>query len=173
MSRAFVKETDELPPDEDAPLAVSAHPPWITAAGWARVQAELAQVQQELAALPVEDMQHAATRDALARRLRGLRAQAARVRVRVPGANTQVDFGHRVRVSVDGAAPQTWWLVGESEADVRSGRLSWTSPLAQALLGAQVGDIVSWPRPAGEAEVEVLAIETPPEAENAADRSSN
>ncbi len=39
--------------------------------------------------------------------------------------------------------------------------VSWISPLAAALLEARVGDLVTWKRPAGEVELEVLAIDYP------------
>ncbi|MGO4780015.1 GreA/GreB family elongation factor [Lysobacter sp. 2RAB21] len=37
--------------------------------------------------------------------------------------------------------------------------MSWVSPLARALHGARVGDNALWKRPAGDLNVEVLAIE--------------
>ena len=39
-----------------------------------------------------------------------------------------------------------------------SGRISWASPLAKAMIGARVGDSVVWQRPAGATEVEIVAI---------------
>jgi len=38
------------------------------------------------------------------------------------------------------------------------GLVSWVSPLAKALHGAKVGDLVSWKRPAGDQELEVLKL---------------
>jgi transcription elongation factor GreB len=49
--------------------------------------------------------------------------------------------------------------VGEDEADAEHGLVSYVSPLAQALLGARVGDEVRWQRPAGDMTIEVLNIE--------------
>jgi transcription elongation GreA/GreB family factor len=49
-------------------------------------------------------------------------------------------------------------IVGEDEADATQGRISWVSPLANALMNAQVGDVVSWKRPVGDKELEVLSI---------------
>jgi transcription elongation GreA/GreB family factor len=41
---------------------------------------------------------------------------------------------------------------------VATGKVSWVSPLAKALIGARVGDTVKWRRPAGEVELEILEI---------------
>ena len=49
-------------------------------------------------------------------------------------------------------------IVGEDEADPGSGRISWLSPLAEALLGAEPGDTVVWRRPAGKAHLEILGV---------------
>ena len=50
-------------------------------------------------------------------------------------------------------------IVGDDEADAAVGDVSWASPLAHTLIGARVGDAVIWRRPAGEAEIEILAVQ--------------
>lgn len=50
-------------------------------------------------------------------------------------------------------------LVGEDQADAAHGLINWDSPLGRALLGARPGDEVLWIRPAGDLQVEILAIE--------------
>ncbi len=52
----------------------------------------------------------------------------------------------------------TYEIVGEDEADAALNRIAPQSPLARALLGARPGDLVTWRRPAGAVELEVLAI---------------
>ena len=52
-------------------------------------------------------------------------------------------------------------LVGDDEADVAAGKISWASPLAKAMIGARVGDTVKWRRPAGEADIEIVEIRYP------------
>ena len=54
---------------------------------------------------------------------------------------------------------QNFAMVGEDEADPQAGRLSYVSPLARALDGAVVGDLITWKRPAGDQELEVVAIQ--------------
>ena len=70
----------------------------------------------------------------------------------------KVHFGAAVEVEDDAGERLQFMIVGEDEADPDTGRISWVSPLAKALLNTQVGDVVTWRRPAGDKELEVLAI---------------
>lgn len=49
-------------------------------------------------------------------------------------------------------------IVSETEANLREGKISVTTPIAQALLGHKVGDVVAAKVPAGVIELEVLSI---------------
>ena len=49
-------------------------------------------------------------------------------------------------------------IVGDDEADASAGEISWASPLARALIGAREGDVVTWRRPAGDAQIEIVRI---------------
>jgi transcription elongation GreA/GreB family factor len=53
---------------------------------------------------------------------------------------------------------ETLDIVGEDEADPAAGRVSWASPLARALMGAAVGDVVELGDRSPPVEIEVLAI---------------
>jgi transcription elongation factor GreB len=72
-----------------------------------------------------------------------------------------VHFGAIVRIEDERGAEQEFSLVGDDEADVASGRISWASPLARALIGAKVGDSVNWHRPAGDTEIYIVDIRYP------------
>ncbi|MFV4649306.1 GreA/GreB family elongation factor, partial [Mycobacterium tuberculosis] len=50
-------------------------------------------------------------------------------------------------------------IVGEHEADVKSGRLSLTSPLARGMMGKESGDVVEVSTPSGVKAYEILKIE--------------
>ena len=52
----------------------------------------------------------------------------------------------------------TYTIVSESEANFREGKISVATPIAKALLGHEVGDVVSVKVPAGVQELEVLEI---------------
>ena len=52
----------------------------------------------------------------------------------------------------------TYQLVSESEADLKSGKISVSSPIAKGLLGNKVGDTIEITVPAGKIEFEILEI---------------
>lgn len=161
MSRAFVKEPDGDTPDELPELPLSPHPNRVTARGLALLQQQLAAIQQKLQDLGTNTREHAlAARDA-----RWLQRRIASAGIVTPSpCGNVVAFGTCVSFIDEYGAQQRYRIVGEDEADPLQGRVSWVSPLARALEGAQVGDIVHWPRPAGAAEIEVLVIDNVPEA---------
>jgi len=71
----------------------------------------------------------------------------------------KIRFGATVRLSdVETDDEVTYAIVGEDEADVKSGRISITSPVARALMNKEVGDEVSVKVPKGMKEFEVLEI---------------
>ncbi len=55
-------------------------------------------------------------------------------------------------------ATMTYQLVSESEADLKSGKISVSSPIAKGLLGKKVGDTTEIAVPAGKIEFEILEI---------------
>lgn len=52
----------------------------------------------------------------------------------------------------------TYKIVGEDEADIKSGMISVTSPIARALIGKSVDDVAVVQAPAGDIEYEILEI---------------
>jgi transcription elongation factor GreA len=71
----------------------------------------------------------------------------------------RVQFGARVTVR-DGESGQRseYMVVGEHESDAGRGHISYKSPIARALMGRIVGDVVEVATPRGERELEVIAI---------------
>jgi transcription elongation GreA/GreB family factor len=153
MSRAFVKETDADAVEDLPDRPISGHPNDVTANGLAQIEAAGAAAQAAYAiAQRVDD------RAAMAQASRDLRywsARRATARV-VPNVNdaTQVRFGGTVTIIRDDGRQQTFRIVGEDEADPSQGTLSHASPLARALFGKQVGDVVT----AGGGEAEIVAV---------------
>jgi len=49
-------------------------------------------------------------------------------------------------------------LVGEDEADIKTGMISYSAPIARALIGNSEGDVVSFKAPSGEKTFEVLDV---------------
>ncbi|MCW3798692.1 transcription elongation factor GreB [Sphingomonas sp. BN140010] len=77
------------------------------------------------------------------------------------GGRDQVRFGATVELADEDDNRRVLTLVGEDEADASSGRISWASPLARALVGARVGDERTVRLPAGEKGYQVMAISYP------------
>lgn len=72
----------------------------------------------------------------------------------------KVFFGAWVTLfSLKDDAEQTYRIVGTDELEPSLGYISWVSPLARAMLGKQVGDVVKVITPAGEEEYEVIAVQ--------------
>src|SRR5215217_6924278 len=70
-----------------------------------------------------------------------------------------IKFGATVKlVDEDTEEEKTYQIVGEPEADVRSGRVSVTSPIARALMGKKVGDTVEVSTPGGGKSYEVVKV---------------
>ena len=71
-----------------------------------------------------------------------------------PQDHDLVRFGATVRIARDDGRQQTFRIVGEDEADPSRGSISHVAPLARAMFGKRVGDLVR----AGDGEAEILGI---------------
>jgi transcription elongation factor GreA len=72
----------------------------------------------------------------------------------------QVKFGATVSVvDEDTEESARYQIVGEHEADVKSGRISLSSPLSRAMMGKEVGDVVEVNTPGGVKAYEILKVE--------------
>jgi len=74
-----------------------------------------------------------------------------------------VRFGARVTVRGEDGVERSYRLVGVDEAKAAEGRVAFLSPLARAVLGKRVGDVVVWRAPRGDEELELVAVEFEPE----------
>lgn len=152
MSRAFVKEQDNVPPDDPPEFEVGAGPNLVTPGGLDRINAKVAEIEAKLAANPAAD-----TRVLLMRDLRYWIARKNSARIFVPTNPNEVEFGSQVTIE-RGGRRQTFALVGEDEAEPAVGRINWRSPLAEAILGARVGDIVEMGDRSPPDEIKILEI---------------
>jgi transcription elongation factor GreA len=74
-------------------------------------------------------------------------------------AGGRVVFGATVDlVNVDTDEQVSYQIVGEDESDIKSNRISITSPMARAMIGKQEGDVIVVMAPAGKIEYEVLDV---------------
>jgi transcription elongation GreA/GreB family factor len=153
MSKAFTKEPETGDVYDDLPdRPVSPHN-LVTPKGLEMIEAELARLHLEHAAA-----QEANDRALLAKTNRDLRywtSRRATAQVMEPPTDAkEVHFGSTVTILREDGRRQTYRIVGEDEADPSAGTLSYVSPVAQALMGKQVGDVVE----AGAAEAEIVEI---------------
>ena len=93
------------------------------------------------------------------RELRYLRQRVTQEILVIPLENVteQVCFGMWVEV-LEGETIRKFQIVGEDEALNNQQLISWTSPLAKAVFGAVVGDLVQWQKPGGSVELEILSL---------------
>jgi len=139
MSRAFTKEDDAG--DELPELPVSRGPNYVTPRGLELLKEaarELA-LRRASAKAAGEDMR------AIDRDFRYLEARIGTAVVVPPGSGVEARFGARVALEDESGERRTFRIVGEDEARTDpAALLAWSSPLAEALLGAKAGDSVSW-----------------------------
>ena len=153
MSKAFTKEPETGDVYDDLPdRPVSPHN-LVTPKGLEMIEAELARLHLEHTAA-----QEANDRARLAKTNRDLRywtSRRATAQVMEPPKDAkEVHFGSTVTILREDGRRQTYRIIGEDEADPSAGTLSYVSPVAQALMGKQVGDVVE----AGAAEAEIVEI---------------
>jgi transcription elongation GreA/GreB family factor len=153
MSRAFVKEQEDAGREALPDRLISEHPNLVTREGLKQIEAEVARLTVEHAQAQAEE-----ERERIAATARDLRYWSARLQsaevVTPPADPSHVHFGSTVTILRGDGRQQTFRIVGEDEADPARGTIPYVSPLARALSGKAVGDVVR----VGDSEAEVLAI---------------
>jgi transcription elongation factor GreA len=92
-------------------------------------------------------------------RLEQLVASAEIIDVAKLTPSERVVFGTTVSLeNVDGGAERTWRIVGETEADIEKGQISFKSPLARAIIGRSEGEEVEVPAPGGVQRWEIIEV---------------
>ena len=154
MSRAFVKEQDDVP--EDLPeRPVSSNPNFVTARGLSLIDAEI-EACRKLLAQGQHDAGQGGHRPGLARSpLLDPAALHAPSWWRAAGKPEVVGFATRVTIERDDGRRQVFAIVGEDEADPAKGLIAYTSPMARALMGKGVGEFAEAPG----GEVEIVKLE--------------
>jgi transcription elongation GreA/GreB family factor len=153
MSKAFTKEAEGGDVYDDLPdRPISPHN-LVTPKGLEMIEAELARLHREHAAA-----QEADDKPRIAKVNRDLRYWTSRRAtaqvVEAPSDSSEVHFGSTVTIEREDGRRQTYRIVGEDEAEPTLGTLSYVSPVAQALIGKQVGEVVQ----AGTAEATIVSI---------------
>jgi transcription elongation factor GreB len=179
MSKAFTKEDNSAPEEElEAPEVFAGGKNYISAAGFARLQAELRELVEVERPEVVKTVAWAASNGdrsengdyiygkkrlrEIDRRVRFLikRLESAEV-VHSAGRDTdQIFFGATVRVRSP-AGERTVTILGLDEVDPARGIVSWISPIAKALIKAREGDVVTLRAPSGDERLEILEVSYP------------
>ena len=160
MSGAFVKESDGDTPEELPELPLSEHRNYVTPRGLAQLRTRLAVAQERAREAAGDAIGAMPERRHAERDIRWLQARIASAVPVDPSTHPRdrVAFGASVEVADPHGVSHVYRIVGEDEADPEHGLVSWVSPLARALNGAQVGEEVLWHRPIGDVPIEVTAI---------------
>ena len=91
--------------------------------------------------------------------IEGKLSNAQVIDVKTIHAKGRVVFGSTVRLLDEQTGKEiVYKIVGEDEADIKIGLVSFSSPMARALIGKNEGDEVSFSAPAGEKHYEVIEI---------------
>ncbi|MFM5950521.1 MAG: GreA/GreB family elongation factor [Novosphingobium sp.] len=150
MSVAFRRESDEEHLEPKFELPIPPGPNLVTARGLELLEAKVAELEAALPAITEEDPRKKHLRD-----LRYWRTRLATAELTTARSGEIVSFGCRVSLLLNGK-PRSIELVGHDEADPAAGKLALAAPLARAVMGAEVGDIVDFG--GRDAVIEVLAI---------------
>jgi transcription elongation factor GreB len=180
MSKAFTKETDDVPDDEidDGPTLPAGAKNYMTPEGQRRLMDEVTQLRNVERPKIVEVVSWAAGNGdrsengdylygkqrlrEIDRRLRFLAKRLEIAEVVDPRRQRNRDrvfFGARVTYEDAKGAERTIRIVGVDEARVEASEVSWVSPIARALHKACVGDAVELKTPTGPERIEVVKIE--------------
>jgi len=161
VSKAFRREDETEDPAIVAPRAPLPEgvPNYVTAQG-------LIQLREELVQLDAEQEQIAREREglvtpesaALAARRAELEHRIASAQLVVAPAEERDEVRFGATVAIEGeAGMRRYTIVGVDEADAARGKIAFVSPLARALLGRSVGDVVRLRTPRGQ---EMLRIDS-------------
>ena len=184
MSKAFTRENDSAPEEEDDDIRLPDLPAggknYITAAGFERLRGEMMDLIDNERPKVVEIVHWAASNGdrsengdyiygkkrlrEIDRRIRFLTKRLEIAEVTDPSVhfgNDQVFFGATVTYVDMAGVERTVTILGVDEVDTSRGEISWVAPVARTLLKSRVGDVVPLVTPAGMDEIEVLEVRYP------------
>jgi transcription elongation factor GreB len=181
MSKAFTRENDAAPADDDEDPSLPPLPAgtrnYMTPTGWRRLREELAALLDVERPKVVETVSWAAKNGdrsengdylygkkrlrEIDRRIRFLSKRLERSEVVDPAKRPKTDqvfFGATVTYVNSKDEERTVKIVGVDEVDPGRGHVSWISPIARAVMRAHEGDAVRMNTPGGEEEIEILKV---------------
>jgi transcription elongation GreA/GreB family factor len=138
MSVAFRRESDEEHKEPKFELPLPPGPNLVTARGRALIDARVAALEAEIATEADET-----AREVLKRELRYWNTRQTTAMLAPEPDGEDVAFGTRVTFRLNGAL-RTIDIVGSDEAEPAAGRIAFTAPLANAMMGAEAGEFLDY-----------------------------
>jgi transcription elongation factor GreA len=144
----------ELLRDELQTLKSVARPEVITAIAEARAHGDLKENAEYHAAKEQQGFIEGRIKD-----IEGKLSNIQVIDVTTIDAKGRIVFGSTVQLMDEQTdAEIVYKIVGEDEADIKTGLISYTSPIARALIGKNEGDEITFSAPGGEKHYEVIAV---------------
>jgi len=151
MSVAFRRDGDDehLEPRFEIPIPPGQNR--VTARGKALIDTKVAALEAQIATAEAERVA------ALRRDLRYWQTRQVTAEVVPPPTGDTVEIGTTVDFRLNGQSRRLA-IVGDDEADPAQGLVSFASPLARALIGAEAGEFIDWSGKSGVIEVLAIAV---------------
>ena len=164
MSRAFIKENDlehagiDIP---ERPLSDALN--YVTPNGLRLLNEKIESLEIERENLKQEEKDDPIVKQKIAALERDIRYYLARIESAILTITEGQDhsiilFGAKVTVEDGNGKISTFEIVGEDEADINQGKVSYLSPLAEALIGSKISDEVTWKKPIEDAYLTIQKI---------------
>ena len=149
MSVAFRRDGDDEHLEPKFEIPIPPGPNLVTARGKALIDEKVTALETAIASAEPERV------EALKRELRYWQTRQVTAEM-VPASSGQtVEIGTTVSFRLNGKA-RVLSIVGDDEADPGAGLVAFSSPLARALMGAEVGEMVDWAGTEGAIEVQAI-----------------
>ena len=150
MSVAFRRDGDDEHLEPKFEIPIPPGPNRVTARGLALIRSRLAELSALIPTLADDTALVAAKRD-----LRYWQTREITAELMPDPCGKSVEFGSRLAIRLKGK-PRQFRIVGDDEADPATGLISHAAPLARAVLGAEVGEML--PFGGQDDAIEIVAI---------------
>ena len=159
MSVAFRREGDDEHLEPKFEIPIPPGPNLVTPRGLAQIAARVGELEAGLARL-LEEQADQPRIDAVKRDLRYWQTRQITAEVVPMPSGAMVEIGTEVSFRHNGK-PRSITITGDDEADPAAGKVSFSAPLARALLGAEVGDVLDFGGKEEALEVTRIAVTSP------------
>lgn len=142
MSVAFRREGDEEHLEPKFEIPIPPGPNLVTARGLALIGARVTELEAQIAALLAGGAEESAVK-AAQRDLRYWQTRQVTAELVTAPSGETVEIGTRVTFTLNGKE-RVLGIVGDDEADPATGLVSFSAPLARAVMGAEAGDLLDF-----------------------------